>query len=173
MKILVLAWESATKTTVINCFSKAFISKDQQRATVNDDDDPFKVLTEEIKSLRAQKQDLAPEITSNNLLNIDDGLVCTESLLTDDEIINEFTMNDDGDNNDDGSGDNNGDDEVQVIKPTKTSVNGAIDTLMIYSMFEDEHRDKICRLTSRIGALLERRWPIRVREQSIEQYFRS
>ena len=35
-------------------------------------------------------------------------------------------MNDDGDDDDDCSGDSN----EEVIKPTKTSVNGAIDTLM-------------------------------------------
>ena len=55
MKMLVLAWESVTKETITNCFSKAIISKDQQRATVNDNDDPFQALTEEIKSLRAKK----------------------------------------------------------------------------------------------------------------------
>ena len=72
MKMLVLARESVTKETIINCFSKAGISKDQQRVAVKDDDDPFKALTEDIKSLRAQKPDLAPEFTTNNLLNIDD-----------------------------------------------------------------------------------------------------
>ena len=46
----------------------------------------LKALTEEIKNLKAQKLDLALELTSNNLLNIDDGLVCTELLLTDNEI---------------------------------------------------------------------------------------
>ena len=46
----------------------------------------LKALTEEIKNLKAQKLDLALELTSNNSLNIDDGLVCTELLLTDNEI---------------------------------------------------------------------------------------
>ena len=93
--------------------------------------------------LRAQKSDLAPEFTSNNVLNTENGLACTESLLTDDEVIDEFTMNDDGDDDDDCSGDNNKDDEVQVIKPTKTSVNGALDTLMTYTMFDGKHGDEI------------------------------
>ena len=85
MKMLVLAWESFTEEK-ISGFSKAGISNDHQDAAINDDDDPFKALTEEIESLRAQKLDLAPEFTSNNLLNIYNGLVCTESLLTDDDI---------------------------------------------------------------------------------------
>ena len=91
MKMLVLAWESVTEETIINCFSKAGISKDQQVAAINDDDDPFKALTKEIESLWGRKLDLAPEFASNNLLNVDEYLVCTESLLTDDDIIGQFT----------------------------------------------------------------------------------
>ena len=60
MKMLVLAWEGVTKKTVINCFSKAGRSQDQEGAAVNDNGDPFKALTEGIKRLRAQKPDLAP-----------------------------------------------------------------------------------------------------------------
>ena len=86
MKMLVLAWESVTEDKIINGFSKAGISNDHQVAAINDDDDPFEALTEEIQSLRARKLDLMPEFTSNNLLNIDNGLVCTESLLADDDI---------------------------------------------------------------------------------------
>ena len=122
MKMLVLAWESVTEETIINCISKAGISKDQQVAAINDDDDPFKALTEEIESLRARKLDLAPEFTSNNLSNVDDGLVCTKSLLTDEDIIEQFTRNNDDEC---GSGDDK-DEEVQVIKPTKTSLHSAV-----------------------------------------------
>ena len=64
MKMLVLAWESVTEETIISCFSKAGISKDQQVAAINGDDDLFKALTEEIECLRARKLDLAPEFTS-------------------------------------------------------------------------------------------------------------
>ena len=77
--MLVLVWESVTKETIINCFSKASTSKDMERAAVNDYDDPSK------------------GFTSNNLLNINKSLVCTESFLTDDKIIDKFTMNEDGD----------------------------------------------------------------------------
>ena len=58
-------------------------------------------------------------------------------------------MNDDGDDDRNCSDDNNEDDEMQVIKPTKTSVNGARDALITYNMFDNEHGDEICRLTLR------------------------
>ena len=144
---------------IINCFSKAGISKDQQLAAINDDDDPFKALAEEIESLRARKLDLAPEFTSNNLLNVDDGLVCIESLLTNDDIIEQFTRNDD---DDECGSDDDKDDEVQVMKPTKTSLHSAINRLM--TMFNDELGDEICRLASRISGLLERGWSTRKRQ---------
>ena len=169
MKMLVLAWESVTEETIINCFSKAGISNDQQVAAINDDDDPFKALTKEIESLRARKLDLTLEFTSNNLLNVDDGLVFTESLLTDGNIIEPFTRNDDDDEC--GSEDDK-DNKVQVMKPTKTSLHSVIDTLMTYTMFDDKLGDEICRLASRISALLERGWSTRKRQQSNEQYFK-
>ena len=62
MKMLVLAWESVTEETIIDCFSKAGISRDQQVASINDDDDPFKALKEEIKSLGARKLDLGQNL---------------------------------------------------------------------------------------------------------------
>ena len=75
-------------------------------------------------------------------------------------------MNDDVDDDDDCSGNNNEDDEVQVIKPSKTSVNAAIDTRMTYTMLDG---GKICRLTSRIGALLESGWSTGARVKSISR----
>ena len=62
MKMLVLAWESVTEETIIDCFSKAGISRDQQVAAINDDDDPFKALKKEIKSLGARKLDLGQNL---------------------------------------------------------------------------------------------------------------
>ena len=55
--------------------------------------------------MRALKPNLAPEFTSNNLPNIDDGLVSTDSILSDDQITDEFIMNDDGNDDEDCSGD--------------------------------------------------------------------
>ena len=55
-------------------------------------------------------------------------------------------------------GDNNEEYKVQVIEPTKPSVNDPIDTLMACALFDDEYGNEIFRLTSRIAALLEIGW---------------
>ena len=78
----------------------------------------------------SSKTTSSTRIFSNNSLNIDNALVCTESLLTHDQIIDKITINDDSNNDDNFSGDNNEDDKVHVMKPMKTSLNGAIDTLL-------------------------------------------
>ena len=154
----------------MNCFAKAGISKDQQVTAINDDDDLFNALTEEIEGLKAQKPDLSPGFTYDNLMNGDDGLVCKECDLTDEDIIEEFAYNDDDSERNDGSDEE--DDDVQVLKPTKTSVYDAIDTLLTYAMFAEDHGDEISRLASRISALLDREWIARKKQQSIETYFK-
>ena len=97
--------------------------------------------------------------------SIDNGLVYIESLKTDDEIIDDVTMNGDADDDDGCSGDSN--EANQNISECR------VDTLMTCTMFEYEQGDEIYRLTSKIGALLKRAWSIRKRQQSIEQYFKS
>ena len=58
------------------------------------------------------------------------------------------------------------------MKPTKTSLHSATDTLMTYTVFDDELGDEIRQLASRISALLERGWSTHKRQQSIEHYFK-
>ena len=58
------------------------------------------------------------------------------------------------------------------MKPTKTSLHSAIDTLMTYTMFDDELGDEYCRLASRTSAFFETGWSTHKRQLSIEQYFK-
>ena len=45
------AWNKVKKETVQNCFRKAGIGSEAQQSALNDDDDPFKTLSEEINAL--------------------------------------------------------------------------------------------------------------------------
>ena len=51
MKMLDLAWQKVKTSTIVNCFAKAGISKDQQKSAKSDDDDPFRDLQNQIKKL--------------------------------------------------------------------------------------------------------------------------
>ena len=48
MNLLTAAWECVTSVTVVNCFKKAGISSGTQEQSLNDDDDPFKLLAAQL-----------------------------------------------------------------------------------------------------------------------------
>ena len=56
MNILVAAWARVSEQTVQNCFKKAGISQEAQKSAQNDDNDPFKVLVEEMDNLKEKIQ---------------------------------------------------------------------------------------------------------------------
>ena len=51
MKRLVSSRNSVSKETLVNCFKKSDISPSNQQAAVNDDDNPFKSLQEDLEKL--------------------------------------------------------------------------------------------------------------------------
>ena len=51
LQLLVSAWNEASQTTVVNRFKKAKISVKDQTIAVNDEDDPFKEINENLKEL--------------------------------------------------------------------------------------------------------------------------
>ena len=51
--MLVAAWDAVTTETVLSCFRKPKILSESHKATIAEDDDPFKKLEEEIESLRS------------------------------------------------------------------------------------------------------------------------
>ena len=55
MTMLSAAWNGVSETTVVNCFKKAGICKESQESSVNDDDDPFKLLAEEMNILEEKE----------------------------------------------------------------------------------------------------------------------
>ena len=50
-KILVSSWNAVSKETIVNCNKKSNISQSSQQAAVNNDDDPFKSLQEDLEKL--------------------------------------------------------------------------------------------------------------------------
>ena len=51
MKHLVSSWNVVSKETIVNYFKKSNKSQSNQQAAVNDDDDPFKSLQEDLEKL--------------------------------------------------------------------------------------------------------------------------
>ena len=57
MKHLVSSWNVGSKETIVNCFKKSNISQSNQQAAVNDDDNQFKSLQEDLEKLHGLDND--------------------------------------------------------------------------------------------------------------------
>ena len=59
--MLVSAWNEVSQTTIVNCFKKAKISEKDKTITIDNEDDPFKEINENLKELREKEPSLVPE----------------------------------------------------------------------------------------------------------------
>ena len=123
MKMLDLAWQKVKTSTIVNCFAKAGISKDQQKSAKSDDDDPFRDLQNQIKKLG---EFYPPGTTAENVVSADENVVCTVPSLTDEELIEEVNneYGDDADNGEDDDGD-------ALLKPVCTKVSDIREALQL------------------------------------------
>ena len=88
MQLLVSAWNDVSETTIVNCLKKVNISESGQSIAMNDEDDPFKELKEDLKELRQKVPCLVPEnMTAEILAQADDAVITTPSTHTDGEIL--------------------------------------------------------------------------------------
>ena len=94
MRMLVRSWDAASANTVKNCFRKAGISVEKQVASINDEDDPFKLLEENVNELKSR--DLVDgDFTVDYYINIDFEVCTSEpSAITHREILDSILIND-------------------------------------------------------------------------------
>ena len=87
MRMLVRSWDVASANTVKNCFRMAGISEETQVASINDEDDPLKLLDRKSRSL------VGGDLTVDDYVSIDFE-VCTSDAITDREILDSILIND-------------------------------------------------------------------------------
>ena len=96
LQLLASAWNEVSQTTIVNCFKKAKISEKDQTIAINDEDDPFKEINEDLQELLEKDSSLVPEsMTAEDLASADNAVITKESTLTDEEILEETTKIDD------------------------------------------------------------------------------
>ena len=82
--MLASAWNKVSQTTIDNCFKKTKISEKDQTIAVDNEDDPFKEINENLKELREKEPSLVPEsMTAEDFATADDAVIPTSSTLTD------------------------------------------------------------------------------------------
>ena len=87
------AWNELSQTTIANRFKKAKISEKDQTIPINDEDDPFKEINENLKELREKEATPVPKnMTAEDFPTADDAVITTSKTLTDEEISQEATQ---------------------------------------------------------------------------------
>ena len=137
MKMLDLAWQKVKTFTIVNCFAKTGISKDQQKSAQSDDDDPFRDLQNQIEKLG---EFYPPGTTAEDVVSADENVVCTVPLLTDEELIEEMN-NENGDDADNGEDDDD-DALLNPVCPKVSDIREALQVLHDYMPFSLDIRQK-------------------------------
>ena len=95
MKHLVPSWTAVSKETIVNCFKKSNKSQSNQQAAVNDDDDWFKSLQEDLEKLHELDNDaIQPNLSAEPLTELDSEVATSASFSNDDDIIAEVIEGD-------------------------------------------------------------------------------
>ena len=94
MRMLVKSWDTISINTVKNCFRKAGISQETQVASINEENDPLKLLQQNVDELKSR--DLVDKnLTLDDYVDIDFQVTTSEtSAMTDQEILYSILIND-------------------------------------------------------------------------------
>ena len=171
MKLLTLSWEDVTENTVQNCFAKARISNDDQLRVQNDLDNPFIELRSSIEELKERNsEEFLDDISPEEFTNLDDSVVATEPVLTDELIIEMVRKGEDEDVESDDN-DESANADVSIEKPGTVEVRNAVETLMNFSLFSIS--DKIRTSTIEISRLTEIELVRNLKQASIKDFLQK
>ena len=167
LQLLVSTWKEVSQTTIINCFKKAKISEKDQTIAINDEDDPFKEINENLKELTEKEPSLMPEnmaaedfATAN-----DDAVITTSSTLTDEEILQDATQteNDEVEEIED--------DDEELVAPSTRDVENSLEILKNLSLFSEKRGDQMQDLINKFETLLTRDKVEKNKQVKITSYF--
>ena len=132
MRMLVRSWDTVSANTVKNCYREAGILEETQIASINDEDDLFKLLEENIN-------ELYPHGLVDGDLTVDDYVniyfeVCTNetSAITAREILDSILTNDYAQNKEETDKESN---YITPEKPKLSEIAHAIELLECWSLF--------------------------------------
>ena len=167
VKHLVSSWNAVSKETTVNCFKKSNISQSNQQAAVNDDDDPFKSLQEDLEKLHELDNDaIQPNLSTKSFADLDSEVVTSASFSNDNDIIAEVIEGENEENEDD-------QDDEESTPPTRPSTNGvedALETLQDLSMFSTRG-DEIRSLVLNMESLLVRERIDNLKQSVVTDFF--
>ena len=143
MKVLVSSWEALLAQFIINCFTKAGITAEAQNAAITDVDDPFPDFKESLQPLHDIDPDMIPEgVTSESLIDVNNEVISTAPMITDDDIFRSVTTNQQEQSDEDD--DNNEEvEEAAPERPLRFQVESAIDVIRNAALYSSNGKEMI------------------------------
>ena len=170
MKHLVSSWNAILKEIIINIVKKSNISQSNQQAAVNDDDDPFKSLQEDLEKLHELDNDaIQPNLSAESFADLDSEVVTSASFSNDDDIISEVIEGE----NEESDDDQDGEKSTPPTRPSTNEVEDALGTPQDLSMFstrEDEIHSLV--LNVNVESLLVREQTHNLKRSVVTDFFK-
>ena len=170
MKHLVSSWNAILKEIIVNIVKKSNISQSNQQAAVNDDDDPFKSLQEDLEKLHELDNDaIQPNLSAESFADLDSEVVTSASFSNDDDIISEVIEGE----NEESDDDQDGEKSTPPTRPSTNEVEDALGTPQNLSMFstrEDEIHSLV--LNVNVESLLVREQTHNLKRSVVTDFFK-
>ena len=170
MKHLVSSWNAILKEIIVNIVKKSNISQSNQQAAVNDDDDPFKSLQEDLEKLHELDNDaIQPNLSAESFADLDSEVVTSASFSNDDDIISEVIEGE----NEESDDDQDGEKSTPPTRPSTNEVEDALRTPQDLSMFstrEDEIHSLV--LNVNVESLLVREQTHNLKRSVVTDFFK-
>ena len=170
MKHLVSSWNAILKEIIVNIVKKSNISQSNQQAAVNDDDDPFKTLQEDLEKLHELDNDaIQPNLSAESFADLDSEVVTSASFSNDDDIISEVIEGE----NEESDDDQDGEKSTPPTRPSTNEVEDALGTPQDLSMFstrEDEIHSLV--LNVNVESLLVREQTHNLKRSVVTDFFK-
>ena len=94
MKILVYSWGAMSAQTIFNYFRKTGFTPQAQNSAIKDAVDPIFKPKESLMQLHGIDPDMVPEgVTPESLIDVDNEVITTAPIITDDDILRNVTTN--------------------------------------------------------------------------------
>ena len=167
LQLLASALNEVSQATIVSCFKKAKISGKDQTIAINDEDDPFKEINEDLQELQEKDSSLVPEsMTAEDLASADDAVITRESTLTDEETLEEATKIDDN-----GIEDIEDEDDEELVALNARDVEKSLEILKSLSLFSEQRGGQMQDLINKFDTLFIREKVEKHEQISITSYF--
>ena len=139
LQLLVSAWNKVSQTTIDNCFKKTKISEKDQTIAINNEDDPFREINENLKELREKEPSLVPEnMAAEDFVTVDDAVITTTpSTFTDEKNLQEATQTEKNEVKE------IEDDDKELVAPSTRDVENSLEILKNLFLFSEKRDDQM------------------------------